>query len=93
MSIKKGLSLVWKGLGQKGKIATIIGAVFAFPVNCKFLFDFFSGGFFDLFLESQDRAMAYLLAVAAVNGVAMVWFILPSRISIKGGKFEMVVED
>ena len=83
--VKSFFGGLWKIMGEKGKFATLIGLLFALPANTKFLISFFSGVTY-----SYDA----LLNLAILNGVAMVWFILPSRISIKGGKgFEIVIED
>jgi hypothetical protein len=82
--MKKLFSAIWKGLGEKGKFATIIGTLFAAPYNVKFMIDFFGG-----VVYSYDQ----LLALAVVNGLGMVWFILPSKITIEGGKFKFIVED
>lgn len=91
--MKKLFSAIWKGLGEKGKFATIIGLLFATPYNAKFMWDFFSGSFVNLFIENQDKAFAYLVALAVINGIAMAWFILPSRVTFEGGKFKFLVED
>jgi hypothetical protein len=83
--VKAFFGAIWKGLGEKGKFATLIGLCFALPVNIKFTVAFFKG------IEySRDS----LINLAVMNCIAMIWFILPSRVSIKGGKgFEIVVED
>ena len=80
----KFLSTIWKGLGEKGKVATIIGLFFAVPANGKFLYSVFKG------IELSNQL---LINIALMNCIAMVWFILPSKISIKGKPFEIIVED
>jgi len=79
------MNKIWTGLGEKGKVATIIGMFFAFPANTKFIIDFY---------RTIEYSRESLINLAVINVIAMVWFILPSKISIKGGKgFEIVVED
>lgn len=74
-----------KILQDKGKIATIIGLVFAFPINIKFTIDYF--------MRAVEYTRGELTALCVFNAVAMVWFILPSRVIIKGPKIEITVED
>ena len=78
------LLTLWKGIGEKGKFATIIGFFFAVPANVKFLFAFFQG---------TDYSRESLLNLCILNGIAMVWFILPSSITIKGSPFEIIIKD
>ena len=80
----KIFSTIWKGLEQKGKFATLIGFFFAAPANAKFLYAFFQG---------VDYSRESLLNLSILNGIAMIWFILPSSISIKGHPFEIVIKD
>ena len=76
---------IWKGLGEKGKFATIIGLLFALPVNIRFIIAFFNG---------VEYSRESLINLAVMNCIAMVWFILPSRVTIRAGeKFEITVED
>lgn len=75
---------VWKELEHKGRIATVIGLVWALPFNIKTTIDWFSGIFYN---HEQ------LYVVIVVNMLAMFWFILPSMLLIKGPKFEIRVED
>lgn len=75
---------LWKALAQKGKISTLIGFLFAFPVNGKFLWDFYRN-----VIYSPDK----LMMIVFINIVSMIWFILPSSIIIKGGNFEIEVKD
>lgn len=76
--------IIWDSLDKKGRIATIIGFLFAVPVNAKFLYMFFKG--FELTNQMLISMMVY-------NAIGMVWFILPSRISLKSEKFTLEVED
>lgn len=80
----KFLSLLWKGLGEKGKLATLIGWFLVLPINFNFMIDFFKG------VMWENPA---LTSLAVINGIGMIWFILPSKISIKGPKIEIIVED
>lgn len=82
--MKKFFATIWKGLGEKGKVATIIGLCFALPANVKFIV---------AFIQGVEYSRESLLNLAVLNAVAMVWFILPSRISIKGPKIEIIIED
>ena len=78
------LNKLWQELDHKGRIATIIGILFALPYNARFMYHFFTGVFY-----SREG----LETVIIVNVLAMIWFILPSKIIIKGPKFELIVED
>jgi len=82
--MKKLIVKLWKALGEKGKVATIIGFLFAFPVNIKFVIDYFSG----IFYSRGQMEMALV-----TNVLAMVWLILPSVISIHGPKISIEVKD
>jgi len=75
---------LWEALDHKGRIATIIGFLFALPYNMRFMWDWFSGVFY-----SREQ----LEMVIIVNVLAMVWFILPSTITIEGPKFKIEVKD
>lgn len=76
---------LWDLLGEKGKIATVIGIGLSAPFNARALMIFFT--------NPDSYTTPFLTALAVANAIGMVWFILPSKISIKGGKFEIVVED
>jgi hypothetical protein len=82
--IKRMLSKLWEGLDHKGRIATIIGFLWALPYNVQFLLDWFNGIFY-----TREQ----LEGVIIVNVLAMIWFILPSKIIIEGPKFKIQVED
>ncbi len=75
---------LWTMLEKKGKIATIIGFVLSLPVNAKFIYLFFKGSVF------EDNN---LKAIIVINVVAMIWFILPSKIIIKSEKLTIEIED
>jgi hypothetical protein len=69
---------------NKGAIATIIGILFALPINIFFMVQFF-----------RDKAMSVeqLKSICVMNGIAVVWFILPSVIEIKSKLFEITIKD
>ena len=75
---------IWQALDHKGRIATIIGFLWALPYNVKFLIDWFAG---------IEYSHAMLESVIIVNVLAMIWFILPSKITMKAKSFEFTVED
>ena len=75
---------LWDALDHKGRLATVIGFIWALPYNVKFTIDFFGGVFY-----SREQ----LETVIVVNILAMIWFILPSKITIEGPKFKFIVED
>ncbi len=79
------MSKLWKLLAEKGKIATVIGLLLSLPANGLALWSLF----FDKNL-SHDQ----LWQIVIINAIGMVWFILPSKISIKSGKgLEIIIED
>ena len=69
---------------NKGAMATIIGILFALPVNIFFMVQFF-----------KDNAMSVdqLKSICTMNGIAIVWFILPSVIEIKSKLFSITIKD
>lgn len=76
---------LWAALQEKGKIATIIGFFLSVPVNAWFMYCFFT---------SKVLTYDQLVQLAVINGIAIVWFILPSTIIVKGGKgFEITIKD
>jgi len=76
---------LWEALKEKGKIATLIGFFLSSPVNFWFMYCFFT---------SKVLTYDQLVQLAVINGIGMVWFILPSSIIIKGGKgFEISIKD
>jgi len=75
----------WESLKEKGKIATIIGFIFAIPANGWAIYKLYRGT-----IVTIDQ----LWVVVIINSIAIVWFILPSEISIKSGKgLEIIVKD
>jgi len=78
------LSKIWTGLDHKGRIATVIGFLFSIPYNARFMYHFFTG-----VIYTREQ----LEAVIIVNVLAMIWFILPSKIIIEGPKIKISVED
>lgn len=76
--------MIGKILEKKGKIATVIGFILSLPVNIRFLYLFFSNTLFE-----DD----FLKAVIVVNVVAMIWFILPSKLVIEAPKLRIEIED
>ena len=78
------ISKLWEKLAEKGKIASLLGFLMAFPVNTVFIMMFFT---------SKEFTEAQLKAALIVNSIAMVWFILPSKIEISGKIFNLKLED
>ena len=75
----------WSLLKEKGKIATIIGFLFAIPANGWAIWNLYTGA-----IVTIDQ----LWVVVIINSIGIVWFILPSEISIKSGKgLEIIVKD
>lgn len=74
---------------HKGILATLIGLAIAAPVNIRMLYLFFT-----LPLDGKTEIPSGLLWIAAImNGIAMVWFILPSVIIFKSKILEIRIED
>jgi hypothetical protein len=77
--------MIWGALKEKGKLATIIGFMFAIPANGWAIFKLYRGA-----IVTIDQ----LWTVVIINSIAIVWFILPSEISIKSSKgLEIVIKD
>lgn len=77
--------MIWKALKEKGKLATIIGFIFAIPANGWAILKLYKGA-----IVTIDQ----LWTVVIINSIAIVWFILPSEISIKSSKgLEIVIKD
>ncbi len=75
----------WDILAEKGKIATVIGFIFAIPANGWATWQLYRGN-----MVTIDQ----LWIVVIMNSIAIFWFILPSEISIKSGKgLEIIVKD
>jgi len=76
---------LWNLLKEKGKIATIIGFLFACPANGWAIWKLYRG----VIVEVNQ-----LWTVVIINSIAILWFILPSEISIKSGKgLEIIIKD
>ena len=75
---------MFKFFKKKGVIATIIGLVFALPINIKFIIAFYN---------SIELSRDQLEAIALINVLCMAWFMLPSEIEIKSKIFTMVIKD
>ena len=76
---------LWEALKEKGKIATVIGFIFALPANGWAIWKLYWGA-----IVTVDQ----LWVVVVINSIAIVWFILPSEISIKSGKgLEIIIKD
>lgn len=75
---------LWDMLDKKGRVATIIGFMFAIPVNAKFLYLFFKG---------VELTNGMLTSMMVYNAIGMVWFILPSKILVKSDKLTIEIED
>ncbi len=71
-------------LEKKGIIATILGMVFAFPVNAKLCYAFY---------KSIDMTKDQLTTAAVMNLIAMFWFMLPSIIELKAGNIQFTIKD
>lgn len=78
------MSLIWGKLAEKGKIASLIGFLMAFPVNAVFVVMFFMDMSF-----SDDQLKTALI----INAIAMTWFILPSKVRIDGKFIKVELED
>lgn len=74
----------WKALAEKGKIATIIGAIMAVIVN--------SWAVYLLFSEKTVEENTFWMIIG-LNIVSQLWFILPSKMKITGKLFNLEVED
>lgn len=76
---------LWSALGSKGKLATIIGVLFAIPANAWAIWKLYAG-----VLVTVDE----LWVVVIMNIASIAWFILPSEISLKSGKgLELTIKD
>ena len=77
-------TIIWKAIAEKGKFASLIGFFFAAPVNGWALYKLYNG-----LIVNIDQ----LWVVVVINAISIVWFILPSKISIKWKSGEIIVED
>ncbi len=71
-------------LHHKGYIATLLGSFIGFPVAYNLIVKYF---------RNAEFSYQELVTVSVIMVLAMLWVILPSRISFKGGKFEFTIDD
>jgi hypothetical protein len=71
-------------LEKKGQLATLIGMAHAVPAGIWL--------FHRLFTNYNITEHQWMM-IALIELIAIMWFILPSRISAKWGKGELIVED
>jgi hypothetical protein len=69
---------------RKGIIATWVGMIVSIPVNVRSVYQYFKN------IEFTEQA---LIALVVFNVIGVIWFILPSKISIKAGKVEIIIDD
>lgn len=81
---------LWKALGEKGKLATIIGTLHIVPAQIYFVYMLVTKGFVGMEYEALQNIMSIY---GVINLIGILWYILPSKISIKGSKFEVIIED
>lgn len=77
-------SIIWKALAEKGKFASMLGFFFAAPANGWALYNVYNG---------LIVTLNQMYVVTLINAISIVWFILPSKISIKWKSGEIIVED
>jgi hypothetical protein len=75
---------LWDILAEKGKIATVIGFVFAIPANGWAMWKLYRGT-----IVTVDQ----LWIVVVINAIAIVWFVLPSSIIIKSTRLQIEIKD
>ncbi len=78
-------SRFWKSLESKGKIATVLGIVVSFPVNVL--------AAILMYIDSTKLTENFVQTLIILNCIAIAWFILPSKFTMKGKNFELTVED
>lgn len=69
---------------HKGALATVIGLLFAIPVNAKMIYSFYL---------NVDLSKDQLWTACILNAIAVVWFILPSVIKIESKFLNVIIED
>ena len=75
---------MWEMWGEKGKIASIIGFFFTVPANIRTTWLYFEGTAF----TKED-----LTVLVVMNMIGIVWFVLPSKITVQGTPFKLEVLD
>lgn len=69
---------------HKGAISSCLGFIMAFPINLYFIVQFYRG------IEiNRDN----LEQIIIINMVAMIWYIMPSKIEIAGKIINIKIED
>lgn len=69
-------------LKEKGKLATILGIFLILPVNISVVIRY---------IMKSEFSHGELVTISALNIIAMLWFILPSRVAIS--KEGLSIED
>ena len=69
---------------NKGILATMIGLVFAAPINIYVIISFY---------KNIELSKGQLWTAIILNGISIVWFILPSKIEIKSKILNLIIED
>jgi integral membrane sensor domain MASE1 len=71
-------------LERKGIIATLIGLLFALPINIRIVYAFY---------KNIELSNGQLMTACVMNCIACVWFILPSAIIIKSKLMSIEIKD
>ena len=69
---------------NKGVLCTILGILFATPVNIKIILNFY---------KQVEMTNQILMAACVLNIIGMFWVMLPSVIVIKSKLLEIRIED
>lgn len=69
---------------HKGYLATLVGIALIIPVNLQVVVRYFAASAF---------SNAELSTVTLLNVLAMIWVMLPTKISFQAGKFKFTIED
>jgi hypothetical protein len=83
--LKKEYSHFWKSLESKGKLATVLGIIISFPVNVL--------AAILMYIDTTKLTENFVQTLIILNCIAIAWFILPSKFTMKGKNFELTVED
>ena len=68
----------------KGAISSLLGFILAFPINIYFIF---------MFLNNVQMSRERLEIIVIINIIAIIWYIMPSKIEVGGKIFTLKVED
>jgi hypothetical protein len=71
-------------LEKKGIISTVLGILFSAPINAWIVYKFF---------DKSNFSNQELITACICNFIGMVWFMLPSVITIKSKLFEITIKD